>query len=156
MSSGRRCGRLQYFVEQNTRRSLGPSLRDALTQDGITHEKESRLAILHHGNELGSGLARIERHHDCAFGHERQVNRSPADGIGREERTAIARLQAGAAQITAHTLDLFEQFASRQADKFFAANFPQDDTALRSFQLRENIFEKVEHEVSTNRGKRSG
>src|SRR6267143_6158651 len=137
------------------RRSFGPGLRDTLAKGGITHEKESRLGILHHGSELRGCLARIKRHHDGAFSHEREVKRSPTDRIRREKRAAIARLQAGTAQIAAHTLDLLQHLAPCQTDKLLAANFAKNDAAIRAFQLRENIFEKVGHEKSASRGERN-
>src|SRR5438105_4516278 len=113
---------------------------------GMMKDCQPRLAIFHHSGQFIRSLARIERHHNHSFRHHRQIGRNPPDGIRRQQRAALSRQNARAAQEHPHFPNLLEQFASRHANKLLAADFPQYDAAICPFQLRENIFEEIWHE----------
>ena len=59
---------------------------------------------LHHGHQFGGRLPRVERHDDDAFGHQRKVQRGPANAVRREKRAAIAFLQSAREQKVARLL----------------------------------------------------
>ena len=72
----------QDFIEEHTARSLGPNLGHAFAECGLIHKNQARLAILHHADEFGGRLPRIEGHDDHPLGHDRQMEDGPANGVG--------------------------------------------------------------------------
>ena len=71
-------GMRKYLVEQILRRGRRPGLQNAIAQRGIAAADDCRGAVLHHGDEFGGRLARVERNYDQSFRHDREIERRPS------------------------------------------------------------------------------
>ena len=109
---------------------------------GIAAADQRRRAVLHHGDQFRRRLPRVERHHDQAFGHDRQIHRDPVDAVCREQGAAVAFLQPRAARNARACPIASQQFAARDRHGLAVAKLLQD-ACSRRIQLRENVFEKV-------------
>ena len=74
-------------------------------------EEERGRAVGEHLLELARRLARVERDRDRALAHDREVERHPARAVVAEERHAVARFHAGAAEEGATLGDHREEVA---------------------------------------------
>ena len=126
---------MQGFLEKHMAWSFRPSLGHAFAECGPAHKYQARLAILHHGGEFSGRLPRIERYDDHTFGHERQMENGPANGIGRQKSATVPSLDARASNECADKLDLVQQFPARHAHEAIPANFAKNDAAIRALQL---------------------
>ena len=131
---------MEGFLEKDAARSVGPSLGHAIAERSVTHKNQARPAILRHGGEFGGRLAEIERHDDHAFGHERQMESRPANGIGREKSATVTGLDSGVAKKRTDQLNLVEEFPARHSDKAITVNFAKNHAATGAVQLSNNRF----------------
>ena len=131
---------MEGFLEKDAARSVGPSLGHAIAERSVTHKNEARPAILRHSDEFGGRLTEIQWHDNRAFGHERQMESCPANGVGREKSATITRLGARAAKEQTNQLNLIEQFPARHADKAITVNFAKNHAATGALQLSNNRF----------------
>src|SRR6266849_5400755 len=87
----------------------------------------------------------VKRHDDQAFGHQRQIECCPTNGIGGEQRAAIAGLKTCMAKIGAHLPNLFQELFAGDADELLSVNFAKDYAAGAALELSENSVEKIRH-----------
>src|SRR6266849_716493 len=87
----------------------------------------------------------VKRHDDEAFGHQRQIECCPTNGIGREQRAAIAGLKTCATKIGAHLENLFQELVAGDADELLSANFAKDYAAGAALELSKYGVEKIRH-----------
>ena len=89
------------------------------------------------------GLARVERHHDHAFGHQRHIGGYPANTVGREQCAAVALSQTCAAEKCASEFDLRAKFAAGCGTSPLSSRLPAIPDDLRCFRGSENMFEEI-------------
>jgi len=95
---------------------------------------------LHHRGEFSSGLARIERHGDDAFGHQCEIKNRPTNRVGREKSAPVSRLKASLSQVRSHSANLRQQFRTGNIHKFSISHFAQHNPRAGTLQLRKNSF----------------
>ncbi len=74
----------------------------------------------------------VERNDHYAFGHQREVDGDPVDGICGDEATAFAGLDSCAAQPMAASFDQTQKFRARFRDELVAVHFAENNTIFRT------------------------
>src|SRR5260370_20900427 len=145
----RRHGLPQDFIEQYAARRVRgvarPSLCCGVSEGGVAHQEQLGLRIVHHSREFSRRLAIVKWHDNHAFGHQREIERRPANGVGSEKRATITGLKACATKISAHLPNLLQELFAGNANELLAVNLAENDTAGAALELSKYSFEKIRH-----------
>src|ERR1700674_4387332 len=130
------------IFETEMRRRLRPRLHDRISQRLLAASNHRRPAILHHRDQFGWRLPRIQRHHRQPLRHGGQIHRHPLHRVMRQQRATVALLQPQPPQISPRHQHLSQQVPRCERNRLPVAQFLQHYGIAAAFQARKNLFEK--------------
>ena len=125
---------------------LGYSVRKLV----ISATYSSRPAVLHHAHKLRGCLPGIERNHQYAFGHHRQVQRRPANAVVSQQGAAVTFLHSSISQEGASGFHESEEFGASCALYLPRPDFLKDRAFRGLRQTLQYVLDKT-HSITRNR-----
>ena len=132
----------ENIFEAEVRRRLRPCLYNRIGQRLLAARNHRRPAVLHHRDQFGRRLPRIQGYHRQSFRHDGQVHRHPLHRVVRQQRAPVALLQPQPPQISPRHLHLREQLPRGKRNRLPVAHFLQHDGIAAALQTRKDLFEK--------------